>query len=198
MQDLVNVKLRCVIIVYCIWLNWLLTNIQQSVINRLYCMSFLLKFSDIVSQTFWNLKPLSMSHWHRHNYHLDISTFRYPDYYLLMSLFFLVRMYSWLEWSWLWNSCDRYGYTVQKISLTDFELSKTLLEDAFRSVATKWNNEVLGTVRTLAQGDDWNFFFKVKGMECPLFPPWFKLLKTLWCKLETVFLSIQLQATTQP
>ncbi|KAJ8642592.1 hypothetical protein MRB53_004340 [Persea americana] len=56
-----------------------------------------------------------------------------------------------------------YGYTVQKISLTDFELSKTLLEDAFRSVATTWNNEVLGTVRTLAQGDDWNFFFKVAG-----------------------------------
>ncbi|KAF8393751.1 hypothetical protein HHK36_019949 [Tetracentron sinense] len=52
------------------------------------------------------------------------------------------------------------GFTIQKISSSYFEVSETVIEDAIITVAYAWNRGV-HTLRSLAQGDDWNLFFKV-------------------------------------
>ncbi|XP_010268277.1 PREDICTED: 3beta-hydroxysteroid-dehydrogenase/decarboxylase-like isoform X2 [Nelumbo nucifera] len=52
-----------------------------------------------------------------------------------------------------------FGFTFQGIS-SYFEISESVIRDAFLFIASVWNRAVL-TLRSLAQGSDWNFFFKV-------------------------------------
>lgn len=58
----------------------------------------------------------------------------------------------------------RFGYTVEKIPASQFHLSKDSSEHLSLSVISSWNTTVKA-LRSLCQGNDWSFFFKV-------FSPW--------------------------
>ncbi|KAJ9189022.1 hypothetical protein P3X46_000364 [Hevea brasiliensis] len=53
------------------------------------------------------------------------------------------------------------GFTIQRISLSWFEISETVVKDSVTFIAYLWNRWVNKNVRLLAQGEDWNKFFKV-------------------------------------
>ncbi|XP_058102491.1 3beta-hydroxysteroid-dehydrogenase/decarboxylase-like isoform X4 [Magnolia sinica] len=54
-----------------------------------------------------------------------------------------------------------FGFAIEKIPPSYFEASETVLKDRLTFLATTWNEGVVCTLRTLAQGDDWSLFFKV-------------------------------------
>ncbi|KAE8076553.1 hypothetical protein FH972_015196 [Carpinus fangiana] len=51
------------------------------------------------------------------------------------------------------------GITFQRISSSCFEISETAVKDSITTLACLWNNGVRH-IRSLAQGDDWSYFFK--------------------------------------
>ncbi|XP_058102492.1 3beta-hydroxysteroid-dehydrogenase/decarboxylase-like isoform X5 [Magnolia sinica] len=53
-----------------------------------------------------------------------------------------------------------FGFAIEKIPPSYFEASETVLKDRLTFLATTWNEGVVCTLRTLAQGDDWSLFFK--------------------------------------
>uniref|UniRef100_A0A5B6ZX06 Reticulon-like protein n=1 Tax=Davidia involucrata TaxID=16924 RepID=A0A5B6ZX06_DAVIN len=53
-----------------------------------------------------------------------------------------------------------FGFTIQRISLSCFEISEVDMRNSITTIACMWNN-VVRVTRLLAQGDDWNIFFKV-------------------------------------
>ncbi|KAM7266260.1 hypothetical protein ACFE04_004157 [Oxalis oulophora] len=55
----------------------------------------------------------------------------------------------------------RFGYTVQKMSASNFELTETGVRGSFRRVAFMWNRGVNKNIKSMAKGEDWNNFFKV-------------------------------------
>ncbi|KAK3204383.1 hypothetical protein Dsin_018429 [Dipteronia sinensis] len=53
-----------------------------------------------------------------------------------------------------------FGFKVQRISLSCFEISETVMKDAIATIALLWNKG-LHYIESLAKGVDWNNFFKV-------------------------------------
>ncbi|XP_057958057.1 3beta-hydroxysteroid-dehydrogenase/decarboxylase isoform X2 [Malania oleifera] len=53
-----------------------------------------------------------------------------------------------------------FGFNVQRISLSCFEIPDMVVEDSFIVIATLWNRGV-DVIRALAKGNDWNLFLKV-------------------------------------
>ncbi|KAK4856055.1 hypothetical protein QYF36_013626 [Acer negundo] len=53
-----------------------------------------------------------------------------------------------------------FGFKVQRISLSCFEISETVMKDSIATIALLWNKG-LHYIESLAKGDDWNNFFKV-------------------------------------
>lgn len=53
-----------------------------------------------------------------------------------------------------------FGFSVQRISLSSFEMSKMDMRDSVTNVAYMWNR-VVCIIRSLAEGQDWSIFFKV-------------------------------------
>ncbi|KAJ0969328.1 hypothetical protein J5N97_022205 [Dioscorea zingiberensis] len=55
-----------------------------------------------------------------------------------------------------------FGYPLEKLHSSHFEVSEPVLRDLFLTVASAWNKGVC-LLKSLAQGDDWNAFFKAVG-----------------------------------
>ncbi|KAA8527274.1 hypothetical protein F0562_034629 [Nyssa sinensis] len=53
-----------------------------------------------------------------------------------------------------------FGFTIQTVSLSCFEISEVDMKNSIRTIAYMWNSMVHVT-RLLAQGEDWGIFFKV-------------------------------------
>ncbi|KAL6342421.1 hypothetical protein AAG906_009094 [Vitis piasezkii] len=53
-----------------------------------------------------------------------------------------------------------FGFSIQRISLSCFEISETVVNDLITNMANLWNNWI-HMIRLLAGGGDWNTFFKV-------------------------------------
>ncbi|KAJ4956546.1 hypothetical protein NE237_013329 [Protea cynaroides] len=53
-----------------------------------------------------------------------------------------------------------FGFTIQRTLSSYFEISETTIKDAFKRLASLWNRWAL-TLKSFAQGGNWNTFFKV-------------------------------------
>ena len=56
---------------------------------------------------------------------------------------------------------DRFGFQLQRIPTTYFEISDTAVKDSVTTTVYLWNRG-FQNISGLAQGDDWSAFFKVK------------------------------------
>jgi hypothetical protein len=61
---------------------------------------------------------------------------------------------------WLWCFCNSSSFNTPKISLSSFEISENSVRDSIMSIVCLWNRGH-HTIRSLAQGEDWNKFFQV-------------------------------------
>ncbi|KAG1328277.1 putative Reticulon-like protein [Cocos nucifera] len=55
-----------------------------------------------------------------------------------------------------------FGFNLQKMSSSYFQVSESTVRKSFIAMAALWN-KVISLLKLLAQGDDWNIFFKVAG-----------------------------------
>ncbi|XP_042514509.1 3beta-hydroxysteroid-dehydrogenase/decarboxylase [Macadamia integrifolia] len=53
-----------------------------------------------------------------------------------------------------------FGFTIQRMSSSYFEISERMIKDAFMPLASLWNRWAV-TLKSSSQGRDWNTFFKV-------------------------------------
>ncbi|XP_043707373.1 3beta-hydroxysteroid-dehydrogenase/decarboxylase [Telopea speciosissima] len=53
-----------------------------------------------------------------------------------------------------------FGFPIQRMSSSYFEISETTIKDAFMPLASLWNRWAL-TLKSFSRGGDWNTFFKV-------------------------------------
>eukprot|EP01018_Ginkgo_biloba_P015074 Gb_04517 [translate_table: standard] len=58
-----------------------------------------------------------------------------------------------------------FGYTIEKIPSSTFEISEETTQYVFQSIGSAWNSG-LATLRYLAQGKDWNLFLKAMSLFC--------------------------------
>ncbi|XP_038970289.1 3beta-hydroxysteroid-dehydrogenase/decarboxylase isoform X3 [Phoenix dactylifera] len=56
----------------------------------------------------------------------------------------------------------RFGFNLEKMSSSYFQVSESTVRQSFITMASLWN-KVVSVLKLLAQGDDWNVFFKAAG-----------------------------------
>lgn len=58
------------------------------------------------------------------------------------------------------KSCCRLGFTVEKVTSDNFEVSHSALRNSLMCLATAWNGSI-HKLRVLAEGEDWSTLLKV-------------------------------------
>ncbi|XP_010908964.2 3beta-hydroxysteroid-dehydrogenase/decarboxylase isoform X1 [Elaeis guineensis] len=58
-----------------------------------------------------------------------------------------------------------FGFNLQKMPSSYFQVSESTVRQSFITMAAPWN-KVISLLKLLAQGDDWNIFFKAAGFLC--------------------------------
>lgn len=58
------------------------------------------------------------------------------------------------------SHCNRFGFSVRRLSLSCFEIPEVIVKDTITAIAHMWNSGFY-CVRSLAQGQDWKILFQV-------------------------------------
>lgn len=58
---------------------------------------------------------------------------------------------------------DRFGFPIQRMSMSNFEISDTVVKDIVETTVHLWNKG-FQNIKELAQGDGWSTFLKVKDV----------------------------------